>query len=166
MPTQQRRPLVAALVALLALVIAYWLDSGVLFDAHIRADLTYDPVPLVDLTALVHLLTAAGVVAIVVAGWRSRSMVVGIGYAAVGAFLVFLPPLIWSYASSVNGAPPVLPQWIANLLWSWDSPIEKGPTGAVYVLAAAMLLTGLGVIGSVFMASRADDAVPDVAPAQ
>lgn len=149
MQIRARRSLVAAVVALLVLLIAHWFDAGVLVDARNGFSYSYDPVPLVDLTAIAHIVTAAGVVAIALAGWRSRSLAVGIGYAVVGGFLVFLPPLIWSVAVSVNGASPVAPQPIANALWSWDSTLETGRIGAVFTLAAAMLLTGVAVIWSV-----------------
>jgi hypothetical protein len=164
MQIQVRRSLVAALVAPLVLLIAHWFDAGVLVDARNRFSYSYDPVPLVDLTAIAHIVTAAGVVAIALAGWRSRSLAVGIGYAVVGGFLVFLPPLIWSVAVSVNGAPAVAPQPIANALWSWDYTLEMGRTGAVFTLAAAMFLSGLAVIGSVLLAKghSGNAAVPTV----
>jgi hypothetical protein len=167
MQIQIRRSLVAALVALVVLLIAHWLDAGVVEDARIRADVTYDPRPLVDLAAIAHIVTAAGVVAIAFAGWRSRSLAVGIGYAVVGGFLVLLPPLIWSFAAFVNGAPPVVPQPVANVLWSWDTALETGVTGAVFTIAAAMFLSGLAAIGSVLLATghRGDAAVPTVAQA-
>jgi hypothetical protein len=162
MQIRARRSLVAALVALLVLLIAHWFDAGVLVDARNGFSYSYDPVPLVDLTAIAHIVTAAGVVAIALAGWRSRSLAVGIGYAVVGGFLVFLPPLIWSVAVSVNGASPVAPQPIANALWSWDSTLETGRIGAVFTLAAAMLLTGVAVIWSVLQGRH--DAAAAVEP--
>jgi hypothetical protein len=162
MQIQARRSLVAALVALLVLLIAHWFDAGVLVDARNGFSYTYDPVALVDLTAIAHILTAAGVVAIALAGWRSRSLAVGIGYAVVGGFLVFLPPLIWLVAVSVNGACPVAPQPIADTLWSWDSTLETGRTGAVFILAAAMFLTGVAVSWSVLQGRH--DAAAAVEP--
>jgi hypothetical protein len=162
MQIQARRSLVAALVALLVLLSAHWFDAGVLVDVRNGFSYTYDPVPLVDLTAIAHIVTAAGVLAIALAGWRSRSLAVGIAYAVVGGFLVFLPPLIWSVAVSVNGTPPVAPQPVANTLWSWDSMLETGRTGAVFTLAAAMFLTGVAVIWSVLQGRH--DAAAAVEP--
>ena len=81
MPGTQVRALVAALVALLVLLAAHWFDAGVLADARVRAGHTYDYAPLAGLTAVARILTAAGVVAIALACWRSRSLVVGAGYA-------------------------------------------------------------------------------------
>ena len=152
MPGTPTRVLVAVLVALLALLIVHWFDAAVLLDAQKQAGLTYDPGPLVDLTGLAHVVTAAGVVAIALAGWRSRSLVVGITYAVAGGFLVFLPTLAWTFASSRNGAPVVAPQPIASALWSWYLTLATGVTGAVFILAAAMFLSGLAVVGSIFLA--------------
>jgi hypothetical protein len=154
MPGTLRRTLVAALVALLVLLVAHWFDAGVLADAQNRAGHTYDPGPLVDLTGIAHIVTAAGVVAIALASWRSRSLVVGTGYAVVGGFLVFLPALSCTFAVSVNGAPTVAPQPIASTLWSWYITLAAGVTGAVFTLAAAMFLSGLTVVGSVLRAGR------------
>jgi hypothetical protein len=154
MPGTPRRSLVAALVALLALLIAHWFDAGVLVDAQKRAGYTYDPGPLVDLTGLAHIVTAAGVVAIALAGWRSRSLVAGTTYTVVGGFLVFLPSLFWTFAVSKNGAPMVAPQPIASALSSWYLTLATGVTGAVFTLAAAMFLSGLAAVGSVLLTRR------------
>ncbi len=152
--TQFRRWLVAALVALLTLLIGQWFDAGVLPDAVRRASTTFDPGPLFYLTPVAHLLTAAGVVALAVAAWRSRSLFVGVGYAVVGGFLVFLPALVWAFATSVNGAPTVAPEPIADTLGQWYTTLATGVTGAVFTLAGAMLLSGLAVIGSVLRTQR------------
>ena len=154
MPATPKRALVAALVALLALLIAHWFDAGVLADAQIQAAGTYDYGPGYDLIGIAHIITAAGVVATALAGWRSRSLAVGAGYAIVGGFLVFLPALFWAFAMSVNGAPTVAPQPIASNLGSWYLTLATGPTGAVYTVAAAMFLSGLAVVGSVLLARR------------
>ncbi len=154
MPGTPARALVAALVALMALIIAHWFDAGVLADAEIRAAHTYDYGPGFDLIGIAHIVTAACVVATAIVGWRSRSLVVGAGYAIVGGFLVFLPALFWALAMSVNGAPAVAPQPIASTLDSWYMTLAKGVTGSVYTVAAAMFLSGLAVVGSVLMTTR------------
>lgn len=154
MPGTPARALVAALVALLALLIAHWFDAGVLADVQIRAGHTYDYGPGFDLIGIAHIITAAGVVAIALAAWRSRSLAVGAGYAIIGGFLVFLPALFWAFAMSVNGAPAVAPQPIASTLGNWYITLAKGVTGSVYTLAAAMFLSGLAVVGSVLLTRR------------
>jgi len=161
----QRRGLVAALVALLALLVAHWFDAGVLADAQIRAGHTYDDAPFLDLIAVARILTAAGVVAIALAGWRSRSLVVGAGYAVVGGFLVFLPVLFWAFAVSVNGAPTAAPQPVASTLTNWEMTLAPGVTGAVYTLAAAMFLSGLAlVVSGLRGGQRGSDAITQAVP--
>jgi hypothetical protein len=152
--SQFRRWFVAALVAVLALLIGHWFDVGVLLAAIRREGMTFDPGPVFYLISVAHLLTAAGVVALAVAAWRSQSLFVGVGYAVVGGFLVFLPPLVWAFATGVNGAPPVAPQPIANTLGQWYFTLADGVTGSVFTLAGAMLLSGLAVIGSVLRTQR------------
>jgi hypothetical protein len=128
MPGTPRRALLAALVALLALLIAYWFDSGVLADAQKRAGYTFDMGWFMELTGIAHIVTAAGVVAIALTCWRSRSLVVGIG--------------------------PLVPQPIASTLGQWYSTLATGVTGAFYTLAAAMFLSGLAVVGTVLLRKR------------
>jgi hypothetical protein len=154
MPGTPRRALLATLVALLALLIAYWFDSGVLADAQKRAGYTFDLGWFMELTGIARIVTAAGVVAIALTCWRSRSLVVGIGYVVVGGFLVFLPALTWTIGVSVNGAPPLMPQPIASTLGQWYSTLATGVTGAFYTLAAAMFLSGLVVVGTVLPTKR------------
>jgi hypothetical protein len=163
------RAVAAGLVALGALLIAHWFDAGVLADAQVRAGYSYDVSPLADLTVVAHLATAGGVVAIAIAGWRSRSLAVGFGYAVVGGFLAFLPALFWALAVQANGAPTVAPEPIASTLGRWFFTVQTGVTGAVYTLGAAMLLTGLAVLWSVLSERNRVSAVaapvPDAAAA-
>jgi len=148
------RALVAVAVALGVLFVGHWFDSTVVADAQRHAARTYDSPPLVDMTSIAHLLTAAGVLAIALAGWRSRSLVLGAGYALVGGYLVLLPALFWAYGLSWNGAPAVAPQPIASTLGTWYATLSTGVTGAVYTLGGAMLLTGLAVIASMLRGPR------------
>ena len=142
------RSIIAALVALLALVIAQWFDAGVFADTHRRAGYTFDASSIFYLMPVAHLLTAAGVVALALAAWWSRSLLIAVGYAVVGGFLVFLPAMVAAFAMGVNGAPTLAPEPIATTLSNWFSTVGAGPTGAVFTLGAGMLLSGLAVIGS------------------
>jgi hypothetical protein len=54
----------------------------------------------------------------------------------------------------VNRAPPPAPEPIANALGNWYVSVSAGVTGAVFTLAAAMLLSGLAVIASVLQEQR------------
>jgi hypothetical protein len=171
MATQLRRWLVAALVALLTLLIAHWFDAGVLTDAQLRAA---HPGLLFNFAPVAHMLTAAGVVVLALAAWWSRSLLVGACYALVGGYLVFLPALYWAFSvKNVISTPlvepgfwpqPIAPQplWpqpiaahpFASTLGDWYLAVSAGVTGAVFTLAAAMLLSGLVVIASVLRARR------------
>lgn len=144
------RSLIAALVAAVALLIAHWFDAGVLHDAQIRAGFTYDTAPLVDLTVVAHILTAAGALIVVSCAWWTRSRAVGIGFTIVGGLLATLPAITWAYALSINGASPTLPEPIASTLTNWFFSLEVGVTGAVYTIAGAMFLAGLAVLASTF----------------
>jgi hypothetical protein len=178
MATQLRRSLVAALVALLILLIAHWFDAGVLTDAQLRAA---HPGLLFNFGPVAHLLTAAGVVALALTAWWSRSLLVGACYALVGGFLVLLPAMYWAFDSvtyissnpgmdfPVPGYPllapqpieplaivrqSIVPQPIASMLGDWYMTVSAGVTGAVFTLAAAMLVSGLVVIALVLRAHR------------
>jgi hypothetical protein len=173
MATRLKRWLVAALVALLTLLIAHWFDAGVLTDEQLRAS---HPGLLYNLGPVAHMLTAAGVVVLALAAWWSRSLLVGACYALVGGYLVFLPALYWKFgwvmtitrepgwdivppsmpiAPTTQIAPqPMAPSPIASTLADWYFAVSTGVTGAVFTLAAAMLLSGLVVIASVLRARR------------
>lgn len=166
----------AALVALLTLLIAHWFDAGVLTDGQLRAA---HPGLLFDFGPVAHMLTAAGVVVLALTAWWSRSLLVGACYALVGGFLAFLPAMYWKFdwvtlIRSLPGwdvlppTPPapqslaplsippqsILPEPIASAIGDWYLAVSTGVTGAVFTLAAAMLLSGLVVIGSVLRARR------------
>jgi hypothetical protein len=88
----------------------------------------------------------ASVLLLGVLAWRSRSVLVGVAYVVPGAFLAFLPAIVWRFAAEINGSPPVLPKPIAN----WVSQFyfsSNGPLGAVQLIGAGMLVIGLLVLG-------------------
>jgi hypothetical protein len=162
MQAQYVRSLLALVVALAALIVAHWFDSTVLADAQRQVGISFDPGPLLSLTSIAHLITAAGALAIGFAGWRSRNMVVGIIYVAAGAYLVFLPAMYWAVAVRVNGAPPVAPEPIATTIGQWFTTIQTGVTGSVFTLGGAMLVSGLAVLWSV-LRQRGRDRTPAMA---
>jgi hypothetical protein len=164
MPDQLRRAAIATLVALVALPVAHWFDAGWLADAQVRAGRTYEMSPYVDMTVVAHLLTAGAVVAVVWAAWWARSSVVAFGYMIVGGFIATLPALVWTFAVRINDAPARLPDPIASTMTHWWFTLEAGVTGAVYTIAAAMLIVGLAVLGSKRRAGRSRS-VPAPAPA-
>jgi hypothetical protein len=158
MSAQLKRSLVAALMAPAVLLVAHWFDAGVLVDAQRQAGYTFDPAPLMDLMVVAHVLTAAGAVALALVAWRSRSVLVGVGYVLVGGFLVCLPALVWAFAVSVNGATPLAPAPIATTMDQWFTVLATGVTGAVFTIAGGMLLSGLAVIWSVLQDRRSTNA--------
>ncbi len=166
MSAQLKRSLVAALMAPAVLLVAHWFDAGVLVDAQRQAGYTYDPAPLMDLMVVAHVLTAAGAVVLALVAWRSRSVLVGVGYVLVGGFLVCLPAIVWAFAVSVNGAAPLAPAPIATAMFQWFTVLATGVTGAVFTIAGGMLLSGLAVIWSVLQDRRsAESALPATEPA-
>lgn len=148
------RVLVAVAVALLALLVAQWFDAGVLADAQRQGSATFQLGSVFYLMTVAHLLTAAGVVALALAAWWSRSLIVGVGYAVFGGVLALLPALFQAFATGVNDAPPLAPEPIASTLTSWFLSASTGVTGSIFTLGAAMLLSGLAVIGSMFRRPR------------
>ena len=163
MSTPIRRSAIAALVAVAALLLAHWFDAGVVADAQIRFGRTFDAGSFANAMTMDRLLTAAGVVAVVAAGWRARTNVVGIGYAVVGGFVATLPATGWAFAANVNGRPPILPDPMARTMGEWLVSLEAGVTGAVYTIGAVMLIVGLAVLGSNLTRKRAQTA-PASAP--
>ena len=137
-----------------------------LADAVRRAGVTFDPGPVLYLTPVAHLLTAAGVVALAVAAWRSQSLFVGVGYALSEASWCACQRSFRAFAVSVNGAPTVAPQPIARTLDQWYFTLATGVTGSVFTLAAAMLLSGLAVIWSVLRTQRHSTTAALPAPVQ
>ena len=165
MSAQLKRSLVAGVIALAVLLIAHWFDAGVLADAQHQAARTYDAGPLLDLTGIAHVLTAAGAVALALVAWRSRSLLVGVGYVVVGGFVVFLPAIVWAFAVSVHGAAPIAPAPIAKTFNEWFVALGTGVTGAVFTIAGGMLVSGLAVIWSVLQGRRgANAALPATEP--
>ena len=155
MSTQFRRSIVAGVIAALALLVAHWFDAGVLVDARARAQATFDFGQTADLMPVANLVTAAGVLAISLAAWWSRSLLIGGTFAIIGGFVVFLPFLFWNFTLTLNGIPPLTPEPIARPINDLYMTLATGVTGSVFTLGGAMLLSGLAVIWSVLRSGRA-----------
>jgi hypothetical protein len=146
MRSRASRLAIAIVVPAVALPLAQWYDGGVLVDIQRRAGVDYDPAPLFYGLSVTHLLTAFGAIAIGLAAWQSRSLLVGIAYAVVGGFIALLPALFWSIAIGVNGAPAVAPEPIARFITDlWLNNVGNGVTGSVVTLGAVMLISGVPV---------------------
>ena len=97
---------------------------------------------------LALLLASAGVFAAGLVGWWARSLAIGIVYLVGGAFFALLDVITWQLAASINGAPPVIPEPLANAirqLYLW----QQGRVGSMRIVGAAVFLVGLVVIGSI-----------------
>ena len=79
-------------------------------------------------------------------GRWARSGLVGSVYAIVGALLVFLGPINWIWAATINGADPILPGPITTLVNSLYINAEQGPLNAVAIIGAGMLLIGIASV--------------------
>lgn len=160
------RPLIAALAAVLAVLIAHWFDAGVLANAQLEGSRTFNSSQYFYLIPIAHLLTAAGVIGLALVAWWSRSLLLGVAYAVTGGALVFLPALFQAFAVGGNDGSPIAPEPIASTLSSWFTAAGAGVTGAVFTLGAAMLLSGLAAIARMLRRSRMSVAAAPEAAAQ
>jgi hypothetical protein len=115
-------------------------------DVQSQAGWSFDPNDFTVAFSLGSLAVAGSVLLLGALAWRSRSVLVGAIYSAVGAIVAFLPVIVWRFAAQINGNPPVLPKPIAdgvsqNYFWS------NGPLNAMGMIGAAMLVAGILVIG-------------------
>lgn len=140
-----RRSLVAAAVALLALAIAHWYDAGVLAELGRRNHYDYNTSAISYAMPVAHLITGLGAVAIVLAAFWSRTILLSVGYVLVGGFLVFIEAMV----EALNGRVALAPEPITTTLNQWFYTLATGSTGAVFTLGGVMFLAGLAVMGSI-----------------
>ena len=107
---------------------------------------TFDPTGLSLAYSLGSLAVVGGALLLGVLAWRSHSTLVGAAYALVGAFLVFLPVIVWRFATQINEVPPVLPGPIADAVGQIYFS-SYGPLNAIATLGAGMFLVGLLMVG-------------------
>jgi len=148
------RPLIAALAAVPVLLVAHWFDASVLADAERQGASKFDLGLFFYLTPVAHVLTAAGVVGLVLAAWWSRSLLLGVAYTIAGGVLVSLPALFQAFATGANDSPPLAPEPIASTLSNWFIATGDGLTGAVFTVGAAMFLAGIAVIARMLRQRR------------
>jgi hypothetical protein len=150
---RQVRFVVGLALLVLLLVVAGWFDSMVVVAAKHEEAHTFNADPVLLARAIGFLLVAGAILVLAVAGWRLRSIELGVAYVLVGAFFTFLDSIVWKLAAQVNDAPPVLPEpfvQAVNLLYPW----EQGPLGASLTLGAGTLLVGLSLIGAHLVRAR------------
>jgi hypothetical protein len=143
--TRYGRTVVALVVAGVVLAGMAWFDGIVVGQAGRDAAATFDPTGASAMTGLGSLVAAGGILAVVLAGWRSQSILVGVAYVLLGMFRVFLSWITWTFAAQVNDKPPILPDPFPGLLADLYRE-SHGPLNAVGMLAAVMAVTGIAII--------------------
>jgi hypothetical protein len=141
------RKLVALLGAAVVLVIAGWVDTVVMVGIHRTSSATFDIIQIAWAVPFGYLTIAAAILVIGLLARWARSVLVGLAYALIGAFLAFLFPINWLWTAETNGAPPILPAPVATFVNEVYSHAEQGPLNAVAIIGAGMLLVGLASIG-------------------
>ena len=143
---RQARFVVGLGVVIVLLVVDGWFDSVVVVTAQREVARTFDPDVVLVARSLGFLLIAASVLLVTVAGWRFRSIELGLAYVVVGAFFAFLDTITWKLAAQVNDAPPILPEPIVRIVNAFY-PWEQGPLSATLIVGAGTLLVGIVLVG-------------------
>ena len=141
------RKFVAFVGAAVILVVVGWLDAVVIVAIQRRSAQSFDVTGIGWALPFGYLILAGAILAIALLGRWAASVLVGVAYAIVGAFLTFLFPITWFLAAGVNGATPVLPEPIATFISNIYFNVEQGPLNAIAILGATLLLVGLATIG-------------------
>jgi hypothetical protein len=145
----------AILVAAGVLWLAGWLDGSVMRDIAQQEAATFDPTGLSLAYSLGSLAVVGGALLLGLLAWRSHSTLVGAAYVLVGAFLVFLPVIVWRFATQINEVRPVLPGPIADAVGQIYFS-SYGPLNAIATVGAGMFVVGLLVVGRSIRARMAD----------
>ena len=146
MSERSGRTIAAIVGAGILLAIAGWIDTVVLAAIRTSANSSFDPRTIFWAESFGFLMVAGAVLAIALLGRWARSGLVGVVYTVVGAFLVFLAPINWLWAASINDAGPILPEPITTLVNKIYEHAEAGPSNAVAIIGAGMLLVGIASI--------------------
>lgn len=133
---------VAALVgAAAALLVAAWFDTSVVVEAQRQSASTFEPGGLAVVSSIGAVATGGACLLVGWLGVRS-SPVVGLLYVLVGGFFALGLWLLWTFAASNNGAPPVLPDLVAQAMS--DTYLRtQGPLNAVAIIGGTMVVAGV-----------------------
>jgi hypothetical protein len=129
--------------AALVLAVANAYDGTFLRDVLRTAQAHFDAGGVGVGIALGSMLVAGSVLLVGVLAWRAASVVVDLVYIVAGGFLVTLPWLVWTFATTINDTPPVLPEPIATFLGNIYFETSGGSLNAVGTIGAAMLIAGV-----------------------
>lgn len=141
--------------------VSAWLDHVWLAGLQRQAGASFDPTGVIWALGVGALVVAGAVLLLAILAWRSRSVAVSMVYAVVGAFFTFLPTLLWQFSASVNGAPPVLPQPVADVV-NEVYQASVGPLDAVETVGAGMLIVGVAGLARSLRGRRLDRAPASV----
>ena len=143
------RAVIAIVAAGAAVYLAGWFDGSVMTQIQRQSGIDFDPNGLILAMSLGSIAVMGSILLLGVLAWRSQSALVGAVYIVAGAFLAFLPVIVWRFAATINDALPVLPQPISQAVsqfYSWSN----GPLNAEEYVGAGVLITGMLVIGRAF----------------
>src|SRR4051812_10732662 len=133
---------VAAVVgAAAALVVAAWFDTSVLAAAERQAASSFEPG---GAAAVAGIGAVAAGGACLLVGWLGvrSSAVVGLLYVLVGGYFALGPWLLLTFAASINGAPPVLPDPVTHAMS--DLYLRTaGPLNSVAMIGGAIAVAGV-----------------------
>ena len=123
------RAVIAIVAAGAAVYLAGWFDGSVMTQIQRQSGIDFDPNGLILAMSLGSIAVMGSILALGVPASRSQAALVGAVYIVTGAFLAFLPVIVWRFAATINDALPVLPQPISQAVsqfYSWSN----GPLNA------------------------------------
>lgn len=133
---------VAALLgAGLILAFASWFDTSFMTGVMREAGSDFNPAPAAWAQGLGFLAIVTAILVLAYLVRQAHSALVAGSYLVVGLFFAFLSVIIWTWAASINGAPPLLPGPIADFLGQLYQYVV-GPLNAVPLIGAGMALVG------------------------
>ncbi len=139
MTTKVGRTALALVAAVVVLVMMAWFDTTVVRDAAHEAAQTFDSSRYTLIVSLGMIMIAGAVLLLASLAWRSRSVAVGVLYAAVGAYFAFQ---LWIYTYLAG---QVLPDPLATAVVN-ISFATLGPLNAVGIVGGGMLIAGVAVL--------------------
>jgi len=128
------------------LMVMAWFDTTVIDDAARQAAQTFNSRPYALLGSLGMALIAGSGLLLALLAWRSRSVLVGVIYALVGAYFAFQLPIWMNLAwAASDGTPAALPEPFLTVVDNLV-PATSGQLNAVGIIGSGMLVVGVAVI--------------------
>jgi hypothetical protein len=140
------RDLALALIAApLVLAALAWFDTAVLAEAIKRGSATFDMGGAIGVMTAGFFVVAGGVLLLALLAWRSRSALVGVLYAIVGAYFAGQMWIMVTFGATRNEVPPILPEAIVSALGQVQAA-TVGSLNAVGIVGAGMAIAGIAVL--------------------